>query len=129
MNKLRFFFPKEERLKSRKAISQLFREKKHSYLVHPIKISWMPTTLPDGVPAQALVVVPKRKFSKAVDRNRIKRLLREVYRKNRHLLFEALNSKEDKQWLIMLNYIGEKELSYHELEQNFLRIVDRFKAD
>jgi len=81
----RHTFPKAQRLKSRKQIEALFRSGK-SFSVFPIRVfyHWEGTGLPKvGVGA------PKRHFKKAVDRNRIKRLLREGYRLQKQALLDA----------------------------------------
>ena len=62
-------------------------------MVFPYSIHWQVCpigTLPEGVPAQVLIATSKRKFHHAVDRNRVKRQLREAYRHNKHLLTDRL---------------------------------------
>ncbi|TNE81105.1 MAG: ribonuclease P protein component [Bacteroidetes bacterium] len=125
--KQRFYFNKEERLISRKAIDALFRERNFSVFQHPLKMSWLVYDHPSPSPVQLLISVPKRRFKKASSRNRIKRLLREVYRKNKPVLYEFLNSK-DTRIIISIAYVGEKELSLQEVERIFLSIVEKFKA-
>jgi ribonuclease P protein component len=72
----RHTFPLAERLKSRKQIDSLFRSGK-SFAVYPLRVfyRWEGVT-----PTRVGVGAPKRHFKRAVDRNRIKRLLREGYR-------------------------------------------------
>jgi ribonuclease P protein component len=73
-----FGFGKKEKLKSRKQIDELF-EKGKSFTVFPLRVSY--SFAPAAAPIlQAGVTASKRNFKKAVDRNRIKRLLREAYR-------------------------------------------------
>jgi ribonuclease P protein component len=81
-----FGLPKKERLKSRKSIDALFAEGKH-FVVFPIRVSYL---LADGEGAvQIGVGASKRNYKRAVDRNRIKRLLREAYRLQKTDLVEA----------------------------------------
>ncbi|WP_461532573.1 ribonuclease P protein component [Sinomicrobium sp.] len=78
-------FPKSEKLKSRKLIGKLFAEGK-SISKFPIRLVYI--SLSQGEGYQVGVSVSKRNFKKAVSRNRIKRLLREAYRLNKHILEE-----------------------------------------
>ncbi len=73
-------FPKKEHLKGRKLIQMLFRKGK-AFSIYPIKVYYFlcSDSQPD-VPVRAGFSVPVRHFKKAVNRNRIKRQMREVYR-------------------------------------------------
>jgi ribonuclease P protein component len=80
-----FRFRKEERLKRKKIIDGLFK-KGPSTLFFPVKIIAIPNPDPDQYVHQVLVSVPARNFKKAVDRNKLKRRIREGYRLNKALL-------------------------------------------
>jgi len=75
-------------------------------------------------PVQLLVVVPKRTFKHAVDRNRIKRLIREAYRTNKQLLWEK-RSKDAQQLLIGFVYVGKTILPYAEIEKKLILVLHR----
>lgn len=83
-----FGFGKKEKLKSRKQIDALF-EKGKSFTVFPLRVSYSFAPSPAPV-LQAGVTASKRNFKKAVDRNRIKRLLREAYRLQKMELDQAV---------------------------------------
>lgn len=78
-------FHKKERLNRKKIIEELF-EKGSSFLCFPLKIIFLPQT--DATPTyhQILISAPSKSFKKAVDRNTIKRRIREGYRLNKTLL-------------------------------------------
>jgi len=92
-----------ERLKSKKEIALLFAEGK-SIAKYPIRLIYIKTTIPKETQVQTAVSVSKRNFKKAVDRNRIKRLLRESYRKNKSLV---LNNTTH-QYTLMFLYTGKE---------------------
>ena len=87
-------FGKAEKLKSRKVVEELFARGK-SLNVFPIRISYKFLPLPpdEKVVFQVGVSVSKRNFKRAVDRNRIKRLLREAYRLQKQELIEVLKKQ------------------------------------
>jgi len=88
-----FGLSKAERLKSRKQIETLF-EKGKSFTVFPVRVSYSFELNREKAGAQIGVSASKRVFKKAVDRNRIKRLLREAYRLQKSNLAASLKQKE-----------------------------------
>jgi len=87
----RFGFPKAERLKSRKQIDSLFAEGK-AFSVFPVRAIYR-FSVAEEPTVQVGVTASKKFFKKAVDRNRIKRLLREAYRLQKEELVEAVKAK------------------------------------
>lgn len=121
-----YTFSRNERLKSRTLISRLFKEGK-SFHKFPIRIVWLEVeTLPEDntAPAQIAVTVPKRSFRKAVDRNRLRRQVREAYRLHKHLLYEKLK-QEDKQIVLMLIYTGKEFKPYALIEKSIQKIISQ----
>jgi len=85
-------YPSIEKLKSKKLLEELFSSGK-KLTEFPIKLVYKQLNFEDEVLVKAGVSVSKRNFKKAVDRNRIKRLLREGYRLNKHIIHDGLNQK------------------------------------
>ncbi len=115
-------FGKEEKLKSSKLITQLFAEGK-SITTFPIKLIYLPVEHEGDYKIKAGVSVPKRKFKLAVKRNRIKRLLREVYRKNKQIIYTATHTKKH---IFMFIYLGKEEPEYHFLEEKMQTLLKKF---
>lgn len=79
-----FGLKKAERLCGKKAIDALFAgTDSKSLSAYPIRIVFRPT---EEAGIRILVSVSKKRFRHAVDRNRVKRQLREAYRLNKHIL-------------------------------------------
>jgi ribonuclease P protein component len=76
---------KIERLHGKADTENLFAGKKKSVYVHPLRVVYKAQT-EEGLPTRIIVIVPKRFFKHAVDRNLLKRRLREVYRLNKREL-------------------------------------------
>jgi ribonuclease P protein component len=83
-----FTLPKEERVSSKRQIDELFTgSNSRSIAAFPLRLVYRQVERqPDSPQAQILVTVSKRYFKRAVKRNRVKRQIREAYRKNKHLL-------------------------------------------
>ena len=109
-----FTLGRQERLKSRKLLEQLFRGG-HNFFVHPLKVYYASKDIPPGIQLQAGFGVSSRVFKKAVDRNRIKRLLREAYRLQKNELQLSLTTS-GRQLAVFFLYTG-KELP----EFNFIK--------
>ncbi|MDX5320628.1 MAG: ribonuclease P protein component [Bacteroidota bacterium] len=122
----RFFFRKEERLSGLKPVQRLFTEKTGSIFIFPLKVNFLVHEDSGVPPLRVLFAVPKKRFRKAHHRNHVKRILREVYRKNAHLIREPLISKNMKMDL-SISYVGEKMPSYQEVERIFLSIAERMR--
>ena len=104
MSEVRYTFPKAERLCGKTAIDKLYAEGK-AFLSYPVRIVFRISQ--EKVPARCLINAPKKKFKHATDRNRIKRQIREVYRKNKHELYQSLEEKNN-QLHLAITYIGDK---------------------
>lgn len=109
--KQRYTFKKVERLKSRKLIEQLFKEGK-SFSAFPFRVIWLFTENRE-TPLQTGFTVSSRHFKRAVDRNRIKRLMREAYRLQKNDLLQVL-IQQPKQLAVFIIYNG-NELPEYEM--------------
>lgn len=83
-------FGKAERLCSHKVIEALFAGGNKSFSAYPIRAIYMSMDGVGGAPCQLLISVSKRHFKHAVDRNKVKRQIREAYRLNKHILLPAI---------------------------------------
>ena len=124
----KYTFKKAERLKSRKIIERIFNREGHSLVTFPILTVWLETSLNSNFPAQATFSVSKKKFKKAVQRNRIKRLMREAYRLNKSKFYESLSAKE-KQVAVMFVYIAKEEMTFEEIESKMKQCLKRLRRN
>ena len=115
-----FSFPKKEKLKRKKLIEQLFAGGK-GLNNYPVKLIYLRTELPEDVQFQAGVTVSKRSFKKAVQRNRIKRLLRESYRLNKHLVFNNIEGN----FAFLFLYIGKEMPEYEQVEASMKAVLHK----
>lgn len=112
---------KQERLKSKTLIGELYKQGK-SVKTFPLRMVYIQAEHGANFPAQVGVSVPKRNFKKAVDRNRIKRLLRETYRKEKYTVYNTI----EKPYVFMISYIGKEELPYLEIEKKMQKLLNLF---
>lgn len=116
-------FGKSERLCSRTIISELFENGRTEYF--PLfKVVWDKKTLPSSAPVQVAISVTKKGFRKAVDRNLVKRRIREAYRLNKTILHERLR-QEGVSIAVMIIFRGESIPEYNEVEQGLKEVIER----
>jgi ribonuclease P protein component len=115
-----FTLKKIERLCSKKAIDDLFANGK-SKTQFPFKLIYKTSEFESPYPARAMFVVPKKKHKRANKRNDIKRRMREVYRLNKHILYQSLqNQKIDLMFICLSN----EELEYTVIEKSMLQLME-----
>lgn len=103
-------FPKEERLHSERLIADLFRDGS-SFLTYPYRITFLRVdNLTPNV--QILFSVSKRRFRRAVDRNRLKRRMREAYRLQKGELLDPAFSGRRFGLAVAVQYVAKEELAY-----------------
>jgi ribonuclease P protein component len=118
-----FSFSKDERLSSKKSIEKLFREGS-SFFIYPFKVYWLLSPKDTEYPAQVMISVGKRAFKRAVDRNKTKRRIRELYRQNKISLYEHLEPG-DRRCLLAIIYTSGAHLEYPELERKIKLVFRR----
>lgn len=119
-------FSSQERLKSRKTISQLFKEG-NSFVAYPLRVVWIlreeEKKKGEEFPAQIAISVSKKTFKTAVERNLIKRRIREAYRLHKEELYDKLG---ERQVVLMLIYVAKEELSFAEIEVGVKKMIRKF---
>ena len=118
-------FGKDEKLCSPTEITDLFSKGKQLFK-HPIKLLWLTVESANGQNARVIITVSKRNFKHAVQRNRIKRLLRECYRKNKHLI---TSFPANQQLLIGLIFIGKQIPNFNVLEPIIIELLQRLNSE
>lgn len=113
-------FAKHEKLKSKKAIEQLFLKGKR-IKKFPIQLLYVEKT-DDECVIQVGFVAPKKKIKLAVHRNKIKRLLKETFRKNKSIFYKNIVNSHN----LMFIYVAHTEISYAEIEIAMVKLGVEF---
>ncbi|WP_417884601.1 ribonuclease P protein component [Zunongwangia sp.] len=116
-------FGKLEKLKSTRLIDQLFAEG-NTIKKYPIRLVYIPISSPKDTHFKTGFSVSKRNFKTAVSRNRVKRLLRESFRKNKYIVL----SSTDKTYAFMFIYLSREILSQQEIERCMISLLKQFSS-
>ena len=118
-----FTFSKRERMVSRQLIESLFGGS-HSMVAYPVRAVFKTTGRQEGdEPVQLLISVPKKHFKHAVDRNRVKRQLREAFRRHKHLLANRLPA--DRQLLLAFVWLTNEHQLTLDVERCITKLLQR----
>lgn len=118
---MNFTYPKNERLKSKTTIDLLFSDGK-SVSKYPLRLVYRQEEADAAEKIKMGVSVSKKYFKKAVDRNYFKRVLRETYRLNKHLLLDNIQQP----YAIMFFYQTKDRLSYEEINTKTIQLFEKF---
>lgn len=121
---IKFTLSKDERLNRKKIIEEVFK-KGISIKSQAIIIIYHYTELPCKYPAQVMFTASKKLYKRAHDRNRIKRLLREAYRKQKHLVYNSLNQKK-KQAALLFIFTGRQLPNYPYVHGKMSELLRKF---
>lgn len=122
MEKKRFGFPKKEHLKSKSAIENLYANGS-SVTAFPLRAVFLSSKAEPGAPTAAILIsVAKRRFRHAVDRNLMKRRIREAYRLNKQPFIDELQ-KSDKQMAVAILYIDNRHSSTQFLHRKMRKLL------
>ena len=114
---------KKERLSSKILIERLFSGGSKSFPAFPLRVVYMPVEPSEqDAAASILISVPKKRFKRAVKRNLVKRQVREAYRKNKHLLLDALASR-NKRLVIAFIWLDNNIHSSAEVEEKVKKLL------
>lgn len=121
----RFTLSKEERICSKKLINELFTGNGRSMTAFPLRVVFMKRTIVDDQPRAAMLVsVPKRYFKHAVDRNRVKRQVREAFRRNKSIIIQNLTDDHEAVAMAFV-WLTDEKFPSSEVENRMVRLLTR----
>ncbi|WP_443939558.1 ribonuclease P protein component [Pedobacter sp. MW01-1-1] len=122
-----YTFKKEERLCSRKYLDLLFKNGS-SFLLYPFRVSYLFIDDAADVPVQVVINVPKKRFKRAVDRNLLKRRIREAYRLGKQDHLYSLLPLNNSLLLFSIQFVGKDTYEFAFIEKKLLATFKRFHA-
>jgi ribonuclease P protein component len=117
-------FQKEERLKSKIVFGELISHG-NSAKKYPFVLLWKKVDSAQEFPIKIAFSVSKKRFPLAVDRNAMKRKIREIYRLHKSKWYEKLNQK----YAVLLIYTSKEKMKSAEMENKLIQVFDRFITD
>jgi ribonuclease P protein component len=114
---------RDERLKSRKQLKALFEEGR-SLTTFPLRCIWLRSETSEQFPVRVAFSVSRRIWRNAVDRNLLKRRMREAYRLNKHLLYEAIQPGEG-QLLLACLYTSNESCAFDQVQEAMSKALVR----
>ena len=121
-----YTFKKEELLCSRKHLDLLFKNGS-SFLLYPFRISYLFVDAPANVQAQVVINVPKKRYKRAVDRNLLKRRIREAYRLNKQDKLYMPLPTDRGLLLISIQFVGKEKYDFTFIEKKLIATFKRFQ--
>ena len=119
-----YSFKKEERLCNKKLIDGLFHNGS-SFLCYPLKISWVAVPANIAIPVQVVFSVGKKRYKRAVERNHIKRRIREAYRlQKQQLLYNQLVAAQ-RSVVVSIGFIGKEITDYSLIEKKMTKALQQ----
>lgn len=115
---------KAERLNSKTLIDKLFVGGSKSFSIFPLRVVYMSLEEQGAVPVSILVSVSKKRFKRAVKRNRVKRQIREAYRMNKQTLCQTLSDKQQSLAIAFI-YLSDRLVPSEEIEEKMKTILAR----
>lgn len=116
-----FSYPKKDKLKGKKRIEELF-VRGESLAVYPLRMVYLKIDAEEAVEFKVGVTVSKKHFKKAVNRNQIKRLMREAYRLHRNDFF----SNKSASFALMILYLGKDIPDFISVEKKMKALLNKF---
>lgn len=121
-------FPKHNKLCGQMRIAQLYKEGKR-FVVWPLRVTYMPISDQSSTASnQILVWAPKSLFKCAVQRNRMRRLMREAYRLNQDILCDQPSAGSQPHYWIAFNYMDKDEQPYTIIEKAVCKALRKVKG-
>ena len=121
-------FKKSERLCSQILIDRLFQGESRSVAAFPIRAVFLPVDAEVQPGVSILISVPKKRFHDAVDRNRVKRQIREAYRKHKHALVAQM-AAQGRGLLVAFVYVSDKIESTNYIEKRMTRLLEKISTE
>ena len=118
---MRYTFPKIEHLTKKEHFDDIHRSGR-GVKAFPFSLRYMEAELEDGLKRKVAIVAPKRGLKKAVDRNKMKRQMRELYRLNKNNVFDS-----GVQEIWSIRYLGNRMNDYAFLEAGYLKLLEAYE--
>lgn len=125
---MRATFRKSERLKRKKLLEEVYQKGK-PFRAFPFILLHKHCEIPGGAPLQLAISVPKRRVRLAVDRNRIKRQVREAFRLNKAAFVDALRGSNIQLGLLLIFVGNTNELSSELVHQKISELIARLEKE